>query len=135
MLNESDRNVKHSYEKYCDHQNYSGSVKSQKSQNWAGPGWYRFITPAGIRLAQSPPGFKHCGTFASGWTNTNLSNLRIGDSCSIDICYDSYKKIDGKKVYGDCQQQNSGKVSHCGDYLVYYLPDTPACQYRHCGEN
>ena len=32
-------------------------------------GWYRFLSPAGTRLPETPPGGWHCSAHSAGWLN------------------------------------------------------------------
>ncbi len=64
VLDEGDRNADYGFGVgYCDqegHDNYT-------SPNWVGAGYYRIQEPAGIKIPNSSPGYKHCGTNGSGW--------------------------------------------------------------------
>ena len=64
ILDEGNRNANYGFGVgYCDqkgHDNYT-------SPNWVGAGYYRIQEPAGTRIPNSSPGYKHCGTNGSGW--------------------------------------------------------------------
>ena len=122
-LAEEDREANYaSVNYYCDRSDRIYNV----SQDWKGAGWYRFQHPAGILLAQSPPGANHCGTVATGWSNSTLPD-KPGDSVDIKICF--------QWSGNDCYESNEGKVTNCGSYFIYYLDNVPACDNRYCGSN
>ena len=51
-------------------EHYSDSpYEIDKSLKWYGPGWYRFLNPAGEKLPESPVDYKMCNTNAPGWMN------------------------------------------------------------------
>ena len=51
----------------------------------------------------------------------------VGDSQDVQFCFDLRTNI--------CRWSTMGKVTHCGDFYVYYLPDTTHCRLRYCAEN
>ena len=108
---------------YCDSSKSSGDI----SPNWKGAGWYRFQHPAGNKLAQSLPGYNHCGTSGGGWSDSTLPD-KPGDSGDIKICFYGF-------LSGVCSYSNEGKVTNCGSYYVYYLENTPRCNSRYCATN
>ena len=107
---------------YCD---YYGAGSA--SPDWKGPGWYRFTSPAGNKLAQSPTGYGKCGAHWTGWSNATLP-ANAGDSVNIKICFDADV---GNAI--DCYESNQGKVTNCGSFFVYYLVNVPRCNLRYCG--
>ena len=80
------------------------------------------------KLSQTPPGRGHCATYSTGWTNSSLP-VRAGDIADITLCFDLSKN---NGVEYDCENVSMGKVSNCGDYFVYYLPNVPNCVSRYC---
>jgi len=95
--------------------------------DWQGEAWYRVQEPAGSRIPTLSPGTHHCGTQSSTWMNGLHPNTR-GDSKEVDFCLHWDQ--------GPCHKPNSwtrnGKVTNCGDYFVYMLPDMPGCSGVYC---
>eukprot|EP00088_Acartia_fossae_P043413 TRINITY_DN4574_c0_g1_i7.p1 TRINITY_DN4574_c0_g1~~TRINITY_DN4574_c0_g1_i7.p1 ORF type:complete len:349 (-),score=65.22 TRINITY_DN4574_c0_g1_i7:249-1274(-) len=100
------------------------------SPDWAGAGWYRMMGPAGTRIPEAPPGIWQCGTKASGWM-TGSHPAVAGQTIDVIFCFD----LKGYKGYSDCEWSTQGKVTHCGNYIVYYLENTPHCDLRYCATN
>ena len=103
---------------YCD-QRRSGS----KSPDWMGRGWYRFTGPSGTRIPTENPGEHRCGTFFTGWLKG--SHPTTPDT-TIDakVCFNGWT--------GGCHESVIVKITNCGSYFVYYLPDTRHCNQRYC---
>ena len=57
---------------------------------------------------------------------TEAHPVEVGDSKDVTFCFDSRKKV--------CKWSTKGKVTHCGDFYVYYLKDTTHCRLRYCAE-
>ena len=129
VLDSASRNEKYREESFCDDLYYPfDSEWNALSPQWRGSSWYRFLPPAGTKLSQTPPGRGHCATYSTGWTNSSLP-VRAGDIADITLCFDLSKN---NGVEYDCENMSMGKVSNCGDYFVYYLPNVPNCVSRYC---
>ncbi len=128
ILDETTRSSTNSDREFnCDSLNpSSGKI----SPAWKGEGWYRFQDPAGVKLANKPPGRYHCGTNASGWSNSTLPD-KPGDSVAIKICFD-FSENNGEGL--ECWSPRDSKVTNCGSHFVYYLVNLP-CSFRYCGGN
>ena len=76
-------------------------------------------------MPESSPGRDHCGTYRPGWLNTtHPTNINVPKQAKV--CFHGYQ--------GDeCGYSLNIWVTNCGDFYVYYLPDTPACNLRYCG--
>lgn len=103
----------------CD-RNDAGNI----SPDWAGPGWYRFTGPAGVRMHDAAPGDYSCGTHAAGWLDDPHPSVDDG-VVQGTMCFDW--------APGDCWQTWEIDIVNCGDFYLYNLPDTIACSYRYCG--
>eukprot|EP00088_Acartia_fossae_P068968 TRINITY_DN8869_c0_g1_i5.p1 TRINITY_DN8869_c0_g1~~TRINITY_DN8869_c0_g1_i5.p1 ORF type:complete len:301 (-),score=16.59 TRINITY_DN8869_c0_g1_i5:80-982(-) len=109
--------------RYCDRMD---AQNKNTSPDWKGPGWYRFEGKATF-MPMKTPGAGRCGTGHTGWLPGRNTH--------------PFKKYETKDVtyawhWGDnefYQQTNGGKVTDCGDFYVYYLPEPPDCDYRYCG--
>jgi hypothetical protein len=130
ILNEPDRahadrtfenNTANTY--YCDRLDTSWFTKRIKpSPRWVGSSWYRFLEPAGLKMAESPPGMKHCNTQAAGWISEHHPES-AGESKDVKFCFHWER---------ECQDSITGKVTNCGTYYVYFLKETPSCANRYC---
>jgi len=105
---------------YCDNTGYL-----KQSPDWYGEGWYKFA--AGKILPSKPPGKGKCGTVKPGWLFMSGVPSRAGDTAVIDVCFDEVTFV---KDF--CSLKYQGRVTNCGDYLVYFLPQAPRCNYRYC---
>lgn len=100
-----------------------GYVKSPK---WNGPGWYRFQTPAGTKISTFYTSMGTCGSPAAIWMDTAHPTTTGTTVNNIKLC-------DNKNYFKDCWWVgNAGKVTHCGDFFVYRLPDSPIPGGRYC---
>ena len=97
-----------------------------RSPGWVGPAWFRFTYPAGTRIPESSPGPWHCGTYGTGWLSGRHPSS-LWSSSNVKFCFD-----DGKNA---CHRSSQGKVTNCGSYYVYYLPNVGACRNRYCTTN
>ena len=128
-MNEATRNVNYREGVLkCDRSEY----RSLKSPAWKGPGWYRFMGPAGTRLPESPPVFsnplteKVCGTHYTGWLNGHHPT-NPGELVTRKVCFKSNTDT-------TCRHEKTTKIRHCGSYFVYYLHDVGTCSLRYCAE-
>ena len=94
--------------------------------DWQGPNWYRFEGGAGTQLATKPPGINHCGTYATGWTNSEVPS-KVGSNKDIKVCFEWDKK--------DCYWSIAANATNCGSYMVYHFNNTPYCWLGYCGTN
>ena len=95
----------------------------EKSHRWVGEGWYRFQEPAGTRMPETPPGHQNCGTVATGWLD-GTHPTSLGDSIESKFCF-NYDKT-------NCKEFTRGKVTNCGNFFVYFLPEPRICKMRYC---
>lgn len=75
-------------------------------------------------MPTSPVPKNHCGTHATGWLNGQHPSKDEG-AVSRKVCFHWSSRI--------CNWQVNVKVRNCGAYFVYYLPKTPGCWFRYCG--
>ena len=101
---------------------------SSRRADWVGAGWYRMMAPAGTTIPESPPGIYQCGTEAPGWMKGSHPSVARQTSQGVTYCFDAR----GFDSNNDCQWSTQGKVTHCGDYYVYYLENTPQCRLSYC---
>ena len=71
------------------------------------------------KLAKSVPSTGRCGTNIGAFSPFDLPTT-IGVSQDLNVCY------------GNCQRNKPGKVTNCGSFYVYQLPDVPYCSIRYC---
>ena len=103
---------------------YKATRKTLKCDRALAPSWYRFVGPAGNKMADSPPPVKRCSTHAPGWLKgKHPSEARR--TVTRTVCY---------HWNGDaCRWSSQVSVTNCGDYFVYHLVPTPQCYMRYCG--
>jgi len=102
---------------YCD--------KDSRGGDYTGPAWYRVVGSAGSRLTENNPGDSKCSSHATGYLTEGHPSLR-GSEKTVKVCFHVNSN--------QCRWQSSVKITNCGDYFVYYLQDTPGCDYRYCTE-
>ena len=100
---------------------------SHTSIDWKGPGWYRVTdeTHGSTRLASNSEVTiaGKCGAIAPGYLKSTV-NPEVGETKDATVCF---------WARGDkCWRSSYIKVTNCGDFLVYDLPDTQYCNYRYC---
>ena len=94
-----------------------------KYPEWQGPGWYRFMPPAGTMITESKVEYGHCGTISAGWLK-NTHPTQPGQIKNGTVCF-TYGK-------NECTWSNTIKIKHCGTYYLYELPNVPKCHSAYC---
>ena len=74
-------------------------------------------------------GYDHCGTNWTGWLRGPHPATPGVTIEGATFCFDSIDKNGSGK---NCNKPTLGKVTHCGEYFVYYLPDVKHCYMRYC---
>ena len=82
-------------------------------------------------MPHSPPGRWLCGTLAPGWFNGDQPSHE-GDTVDASVCFQFENDMHSKS---ECKWEIDASVTNCGDFNVYYLPDTPEppLKLRYCG--
>ena len=75
-------------------------------------------------MATSPPGFRVCGTGATGWVKDPHPE-EVGSSSNVTVCFQ-----DG---IDECGATMPAVVTNCDQFFSYYLQDSPWCFRRYCG--
>merc|ERR1711971_446026 len=121
ILNEAKRN----------HQFKSGgwwsdrTTCSDRNPQWHGTNWYRFLSPAGTRIAEEAPGYKYCGTATTGWMQGSHP-ASLGETVTRTVCF--------QYGYDTCNWSTEIKVRNCGQYFLYRLVNTPYCNAGYCAK-
>jgi len=102
---------------WCD--NFGNSYTNPQ---WHGDDWYRFISPAGTRIAEEAPGTDYCGTYVTGWMQGSHPTS-LGETVTRTVCFQSGST---------CQYSTVIKVRNCRQYFLYRLVDTPHCNLGYC---
>ena len=124
ILNEAERN--HQFKTpsgtyRCDN---TGNSWWKKSPQWHGTDWYRFVSPAGTRIAEEAPGIQYCGTYHSGWMQGSHPTS-LGETVTRTMCF---------QLGSTCQYSTVIKVRNCGQFFLYRLVDTPLCYLGYCAK-
>ena len=92
-------------------------------------GWYRFMGQAGNRMLTFCPAGQQshykCGSFYQGWLQGSHPGQNDGTVMKT-VCFSPHSSCHcsySKKIY----------VRNCGEFYVYWLDATPACNVRYCG--
>ena len=103
----------------------STGCSGKKSPQWHGDDWYRFLSPAGTRIAEEAPGTYYCGTAYSGWMQGSHPTS-LGETVTRTVCFQ----------YGSntCYMSTEIKVRNCGQFFLYRLVDTPTCNLGYCAK-
>ena len=123
ILNEAKRNhqVQTSGGYWCDQTGHSYT-----NSQWHGVAWYRFLPPAGTRIAEEAPGEGYCGTSATGWMQGSHPTS-LGETVTRTVCFQSSSNT--------CHTSTEIKVRNCGQFFLYRLVDTPYCQLGYCAKS
>ena len=123
ILNDTTRNVSHGREEYCDQYGRPSS-----SPDWLyGDQWYRLMPPAGVVIPQNSVGYQQCGTSYPGWIR-GTHPTDVGAQVEVELCFSG-----DTGDSDDCLWSKNILVTHCDQYYVYFLPETPHCYLRYCG--
>ena len=114
----------------------SGSHHSDKWGYW--DGWYRFVEPAGTKLANKDIGYEACDrNSASGWLD-GPDPTEVGKTIQERICFSGYSKY-MTDVLRPCAHVEWIHVTLCKDsndenFLVYQLKGPPEYASVYCAE-
>jgi len=98
---------------------------SYTNSQWYGDDWYRFLSPAGTRIAEEAPGHQYCGTSATGWMQGSHPTI-LGEIVTRTVCFQSSSNT--------CYYSSEIKVRNCGQFFLYRLADTPQCHLGYCAK-
>ncbi|XP_013420102.1 oncoprotein-induced transcript 3 protein [Lingula anatina] len=91
--------------------------------------WYRFMPPAGTKLADKCAPYKGCGTGVTLYLNGTVPAVK-GTEARVRVC--------ATWRYGCCRSwiptahPSSILVKNCGSYFIYKLPGVSACYSGYC---
>ena len=119
ILNDATRNENYGTVDLTDDPGYSNNL----SPDWKGPGWYRFQSPAGDKMADTYVAKYHCGTRVAYWINGEHPT-NVGETVTRTVC-GSWST--------NCQGSTSIQIKKCGSYFLYDLPNVPKSYGRYCG--
>ena len=90
---------------------------------------HRFTGGAGTKLATSEVEQWHCGTTGSGYLKDGTSALPSspGDEVEATVCFNN-------PFSSPCMNLTTIKIKRCRNFWIYYLPSTPGCPYKYCGQ-
>ena len=126
ILNETERNYQFKTPQgswWCDKTGYSST-----NPQWHGDDWYKFLPPAGTRIAEEAPGWQYCGTTGSGWMQGSHPTS-LGETVTRTVCFHY-----GSGQNAKCKWSSEIKVRNCGQFYLYRLVDTPLCYLGYCAK-
>ena len=127
ILNDATRNENHGYESLSDdYAYYDGNANTYLAPDWKGPGWYRFQSPAGVKMPENAVAIQHCGTNIAHWLNGAHPTV-VGETVTRTSC--------GHWSSNTCYKTVSIQIKKCGNYFLYYLPNVPQDYGRYCATN
>ena len=132
-LSSSDRALNYTT-KHEDCDSKIGTFK--KSHGYTGSRWFRFEGAAGDNMALTCPyETDRCNTYATGWLNGGLPNVKEGPVTRQVCFYGSRARV--RRARTCCEWAINVQVRNCGSYYVYNLTTTPGgeCNLRYCGNN
>lgn len=90
------------------------------------PGWYRFLPPAGVQMATSPPPQGMCATPVTSWLSSEHPQVTDG-IVNGTVCF----------RWGDnmCMWSQVIQVRNCSGFYVYKLQPTKYCPLHFCGQD
>ena len=88
---------------------------------------YRFLPPAGTRIAEEAPGYAYCGTIGTGWMQGSHPTS-LGETVTRTVCFQGSSSL-------PCWRSTEIKVRNCGQYFLYRLVDTPICYLGYCANS
>ena len=95
------------------------------SSDWKGEGWYRVLddTKGSNRLASADDARTiepHCGTYYGGYLLEPGAVLYVGETPNATVCIRASPE-------DTCQWGTTPiRMTNCGSYVSYYLPDSPS---------
>ena len=87
--------------------------------------WYRFMLPAGTKIASTCIPSQRCNTVVTGWMKTPHPKSTDGID-SGEICFRWQSNC--------CNWSQNIYVRNCGRFYVYKLPHTIGCPMRYCAQ-
>ena len=112
-----------SFHSFCD------NFGREQSPDWHGPNWYRMLSPAGSMIPETVVEDQHCNSFMTGWLNGTHPAM-LDETVTRTVCFNW--------LGNTCYHETEIQIRNCGDYLLYYLPNTPICYdgvtIRYCSE-
>ena len=127
ILNEKERNhmfTSNTSQYWCD----KNSGSHRKSNQWHGSGWYRMMAPAGTKMPKVAKGNLKCGTYGSGWMQGSHPVNHL-ETVTRKVCFSRHSGSGSP-----CTWTSEIKVRNCSSYYLYYLVDTPYCNFGYCAQ-
>jgi len=120
-MNHKSRNVKHTAQHSCDKTDWR--IPGQTSPDFKGPGWYRMLPPAGVKMSEEPVPYYRCGSHFTGWIN-GKHPANVGETATRKVCFNG--------TGNTCRHSIKTRITNCGSYFIYYFINTPDCYMRYC---
>ena len=108
---------------YCVNQNREDCDIGYWGADWKGPNWYKIEGKAGTRIADTLVEKCHCNTDATGYI-IGTHPTRVGETVERTVCF--------SWINDPCRLSKTIQIRNCGNYYLYYLEETIACNCRYC---
>ena len=105
---------------------YGTPEGSEQCDSKLSEGWYRFEGDAGTNMPTERVPAYRCGTDWSGWLKGAHPTLEDGE-VKREVCFSNRNT--------GCKGKINILVKNCGSFYIYYLHETPSCNWRYCGNN
>ena len=110
--------------------------------SWKGPGWYRFMEPAGTKMIEYEhvTGMGQCSTSDPTYLVGDHNSIQMGETVDREVCMFNSKEFNSNG--NECYVPYSAyypyhtiniKIKKCQEFYVYKLPNIPQCNGRYCG--
>ena len=134
VLDQSYRNIANTdcqYHNTSECQICDKAGHSYTPNEWLGPNWYRFLEPAGTMMLHGLTTTTEVPTENQAWRGYLTGDHPTESGQTIDgyVCF----MADHVSSGGYCFRNAQIKITNCGPYFVYELPDISGCSYRYSG--
>jgi len=148
VLDQSHRNIANTDCKECKMGRVCDRTGTRNMpDDWKGKNWYRFLEPAGTMILHGLSPSTGVPTENEAWRGylTGDHPTEFGQTIDGNVCFMANhisaeyckEKTNGSKRYNMgrcyCFQIAEIKITNCGSYFVYELPDAYSCAYRYSG--
>ena len=140
-MNESSRSTNYVDNNYfcdTDYDVETGEINPNPGA-WKGPGWYRFMEPAGTKMIEyeTVKGMGDCSTQDPTYiVDADYDSIQMGEVVDRTACMFNSKQFNQQGnpcfVPTSVGDTINIKIKKCQDYFVFELPNIEQCNGRYC---